>query len=188
MILHNIGIQIYQAKLSTEHYNFLLSEYGSIHNRKKRDINANYWGGEVREFCTAMDGEVLVHAREYLKQTQLSNSNLKHVSQWINVQANDGFLGIHDHYGDISYVIYLKVPDFIKNYNDAPVSSMPYAEGMISFIYGHPNSLFPDMLHLPPEEGMIYMFPAQLKHYVYPFKDSSSKRVSVSGNIIFEKS
>ena len=34
-----------------------------------------------------------------------------------------------------------------------------------------------------PEEGDMYIFPAWLKHWVYPFKTDCT-RISVSGNVI----
>ena len=34
-----------------------------------------------------------------------------------------------------------------------------------------------------PEEGEMFIFPAWLKHWVYPYK-SDATRISVSGNIV----
>lgn len=179
------GVKIYKEKLSDQYYNYLLNQYeDNLDSYKEVPINANYWGGSNREFMTGADEEVTQHAQAYLKSLGLER-NLKHHNQWINIQANDGFLGIHDHFGNISYVIYLKVPDCAKNYMTSKESAMPYAEGMISFLFGHQTSLSSDIIHFIPEEGTIFMFPSELKHYVYPFKDKDSKRVSISGNLLF---
>lgn len=179
------GVKIYKEKLSEEYYKHLMTQYEkNLCSYKEVPINANYWGGSNREFMTGADEEVTLHAQKYLNELGLQRK-LKHHNQWINIQANDGFLGIHDHYGNISYVIYLKVPECIKNYQNAKESAMPYAEGMISFLYGHQTSLSSDIIHFIPEEGTIFMFPSELKHYVYPFKDKDSTRVSISGNLLF---
>lgn len=180
------GVKIYQSKISPTYYNFLLDQYeNNLDSYKKVAINANYWGGSNREFMTGVDDEILTHAYTYLKELGVEKK-LKHHNQWINVQANDGFLGIHDHFGNISYVVYLKLPDYFKNYDKDAPSAMPYAEGLISFLYGHQTSLSSDIIHFMPEEATIFMFPSELKHYVYPFKDSTAERVSISGNLLFE--
>jgi hypothetical protein len=42
------------------------------------------------------------------------------------------------------------------------------------------------LVHQMPKEGDLYMFPAQLRHFVLPFK-SDVTRISVSGNILFKQ-
>jgi hypothetical protein len=42
------------------------------------------------------------------------------------------------------------------------------------------------LVHQMPEENDIYIFPADLRHWVFPFK-SKVERISVSGNILFDQ-
>jgi hypothetical protein len=42
------------------------------------------------------------------------------------------------------------------------------------------------VVHQLPKTGDMYIFPATLKHWVFPFK-SLVTRVSVSGNILFDQ-
>ena len=61
-----------------------------------------------------------------------------------------------------------------KNLNDQILEfNYPYADKKNSITT---NSFF-------PEEGEMFVFPAWLKHWVYPYK-SDVVRVSVSGNIV----
>ena len=104
---------------------------------------------------------------------------------WCNFQNPNEFNPPHNHGGILSFVIYLKVPKEIKEeclkHQKIKNSAGP---GSISFFMGDAdkkntvtnNSFF-------PEEGDIFVFPAWLKHWVYPYK-SDAVRVSVSGNIV----
>ncbi len=186
-MLHNLGIQIYQSRISPEFYNFLLNEYeNNLSTYPRIYQNQNFWGGADYRFVkdethNYIQEQVLIHVREYLKT---DNFTLR--DQWINIQANEGFVPLHAHLGNVSYVIYLKVPVYLRNYYGKENSGIQYAEGAIDFIYGHKTSVFKDMLTVYPEEGMILMFPSEVRHYVYPFKDKESKRVSISGNLDFK--
>ena len=104
---------------------------------------------------------------------------------WCNFQKSGEFNPPHNHGGLLSFVIYLKVPKNIKEEclkHQANKSSA--GPGSISFFMGDSdkkNSLTNNSFF--PEEGDIFIFPAWLKHWVYPYR-SDAVRVSVSGNIV----
>lgn len=175
-----LGVQIYSSWLSDKCYQSLLSEYeNNLAGYEQLYQNENFWGGSDFEFLTGHEDEILSHAKRYV-----GNKDMRIRSQWINIQSHDGFLPLHDHSGSISYVIYLKVPEFIQNYQHKRKNNdIQYCEGTIQFHNGVKNSLFPNSLTIMPKERMIIMFPSELLHYVYPFKDKDSQRVSISGNI-----
>ena len=54
--------------------------------------------------------------------------------------------------------------------------------GGITFIYGEGPRTYITHHSAFPEEGDMFIFPASLKHWVFPFK-SDCTRVSVSGNV-----
>ena len=89
------------------------------------------------------------------------------------------------HSGDLSFVIYLNIPDGIyeENKNFVGKSAGP---GSISFRYGEFNNWAVHLKCFLPKKGDIFIFPAQLAHTVYPFK-SAGHRISVSGNFIYEQ-
>lgn len=182
-----LGVKIYKSTLEKEFYDFLLNEYeNNLEHYRKLYQNENFFNGEDYSFIhphtrPTIEKFLFQHVKEYVGHT-----NFRLLNQWINIQAHDGFFPVHEHMGTISYVMYLKVPDFKKNYRGKRVNAVKYNEGNIQFFYGHKNSLFPDDLRISPEEGMILMFPAEVKHFVYPFRDKDQLRVSISGNLQFK--
>ena len=104
---------------------------------------------------------------------------------WINYQKAFEINPEHVHYGDLSFVIYLNIPEGIyeENKNFVGKSAGP---GSIQFRYGE----FVDWaVHLKvflPKKGDIFIFPANLAHAVCPFK-SEGLRISVSGNFKYEQ-
>jgi hypothetical protein len=187
MNLIKVGLDIYQSEISVSFHKFLLDQY-EHHLEEYTQLyqNENYWGGKDFEFVKPefkdyLQEQLQRHVREYI-----GNNNLKLFKQWINIQAHDGFLPVHDHYGFLSYVIYLKVPPYRENYENKKMNQIGYVEGAIQFHYGYPTSMSSPFTLVHPTERMILIFPAELMHYVYPFKDSSSLRISISGNFVKE--
>ena len=102
-------------------------------------------------------------------------------TMWVNYQRQHEFNPPHDHSDDLSFVIYLKIPEEIKKeYNNYKGKSS--GPGGISFIYGEGNRQAITYQAHFPEEKDLFIFPAWLKHYVAPFK-SDVERISVSGNL-----
>lgn len=103
---------------------------------------------------------------------------------WINFMRAGDFNPPHYHSGDLSFVIYLKVPEEIKKENDNFIgkSSGP---GSIYFQWGEHQEHMITNRKFFPEEGQVIIFPATLNHMVFPFK-SDGERISVSGNFNIE--
>ena len=101
---------------------------------------------------------------------------------WINFQGPNEFNTPHSHGGALSFVIFLKIPIELRaeNQNYKGLSAGP---GGITFLYGDVEEYCITAQSLFPEEGDMYIFPAWVKHWVYPFK-SDCTRISVSGNVI----
>ena len=58
--------------------------------------------------------------------------------------------------------------------------------GGISWMYGQGNRQCISVVHRMPATRDLFIFPASLEHWVFPFR-SNVERVSVSGNILFEE-
>ena len=102
-------------------------------------------------------------------------------SLWANFQGPGDFNPPHDHGGALSWVIYLTIPEALKE-EQAAYKGRSAGPGGITFIYGEgPRTYITHHSHFP-EEGDMFIFPAGLKHWVFPFK-SDCTRVSVSGNV-----
>ena len=110
-----------------------------------------------------------------------SNNEYLIKSMWVNYQQAGDFNPPHDHSDELSFVIYLKVPEEIKKENKE-FKGKSSGPGGISFLYGEGDRQAITYQAYFPEEKDLFMFPAWLKHYVAPFR-SNVERVSVSGNL-----
>ena len=100
---------------------------------------------------------------------------------WINFMKKGEFNPVHDHSGNISFVIYTSVPNEIlmENKDFKGKGSGP---GCISFFHGENSENYRSEYHFLPKRGYMFIFPASLRHFVPPFK-SNVTRISVSGNL-----
>ena len=102
-------------------------------------------------------------------------------AMWVIYHRQHEFYPPHDHSDDLSFIVYLKIPEEIKKeYKEYKGKSS--GPGGISFIYGEGNRQAITYQAHFPEEKDLFIFPAWLKHYVAPFK-SDVERISVSGNL-----
>ena len=102
-------------------------------------------------------------------------------SLWANFQGPGDFNPPHDHDGSLSWVIYLDIPEVLK-FENSKYKGRSAGPGGITFIYGDGPRESVTHHSFVPEVGDMYIFPAWLKHWVFPFK-SKCTRVSVSGNV-----
>ena len=109
----------------------------------------------------------------------------KLLSMWINYMKAGDFNPPHSHGADLSFVAFPDVPLDINRECEAFKGTMR-GPGGISWTYGDGDRTCISVVHQLPMTGDLYIFPASLKHYVFPFK-SPVTRVSVSGNIMFDQ-
>jgi hypothetical protein len=110
---------------------------------------------------------------------------------WVNFQKKHEFNPPHFHYGVFSFVIWLKIP---YNLNDelsldnAKNSIIP-CNSLFTFNYVDSIGRIKDhRIHVDKSfEGTIILFPAELRHSVFPFYTSDEERISVAGNIFLER-
>ena len=106
-------------------------------------------------------------------------------SLWINYMQAGDFNPPHKHAADISFVIYPSMPEKIIEENKAFKGrrNAGGGPGSISWMYGEGFDQYISVVDRLPETGDLFIFPATLQHWVFPFK-SKVERVSVSGNIL----
>ena len=117
------------------------------------------------------------------KQGKEAISNKYYLEKlWINYQGPNEFNPPHSHGGALSFVIFLDVPIKLRveNQNYKGLSAGP---GGITFLYGDTEDRCITNHSVFPNVGDMYIFPAWVKHWVYPFA-SNCIRISVSGNVI----
>ena len=109
----------------------------------------------------------------------------KLLSLWINYMKAGDFNPPHSHGADLSFVAFPDVPKEIIEECGEFKGTMR-GPGGLSWIYGDGDKTCISVVHQLPKTGDLYIFPASLKHYVFPFK-SPVTRVSVSGNILLDQ-
>ena len=102
-------------------------------------------------------------------------------SMWVNFMKKHEYNPPHDHADQLSFVIFLDVPEDIKKENDK-YDGQSGGPGSLAFLYGEGNRQAITYQSIFPKNRDMFIFPAWLKHYVAPFY-SDVTRISVSGNI-----
>ena len=127
----------------------------------------------------------------YLRNAPPSTTNIDRkyitgcqvLTVWCVSQWGGDFNPLHIHSGDLSGVLYLKVPEGLeeeyKNEDHHP------AVGDIEFITGVPQAFSRNSIKTSPKVGDLYVFPAWLHHTAYPFRTPNQERRSISFNIIY---
>ena len=117
----------------------------------------------------------------------LKQMQFKYQSLWVNYMQAGDFNPPHTHDGDLSFVLFLNVPEKLKE-EAAKFEGTASRPGQILFNYGESSRTRQWATvgrAITPSTGMLIIFPAQMQHWVCPFK-SRVERVSVSGNLTIE--
>jgi len=144
-----------------------------FHYRDKDKFN-KFMEGTFNLYNAAMN--------QWKEKTEKTPSTFFLEKLWINYQGPNEFNPPHSHGGALSFVIFAKIPIELRaeNQNYKGLSAGP---GGITFLYGDTDDRCITNHSVFPEEGDMYIFPAWVKHWVYPFK-SDCTRISISGNVI----
>jgi hypothetical protein len=105
------------------------------------------------------------------------------IDLWINYMKAGDFNPAHYHGGDYSFVLFLDVPNELhKEREEHEGTSVGPGELMFQFTQASKPRWATEGKSVKPRTGDMYIFPAQLMHWVCPFK-SNVTRISVSGNL-----
>ena len=188
------GPFIMETKVEQEFIDILLekgneSREKNLDNRKKLAgmIDNEYYYEDYEEWFIPKFTPYANFYTECLKSTWMPIQNpIKEysvISLWVNYQKANDYNPPHTHEGDISFVVYLQVPDEIKKENEKMKGVHNNdGPGKIVFDYGMAMTFSISGFDKLPEVGDIFIFPAWLIHYVHAFK-SDVERISVSGNV-----
>lgn len=99
-------------------------------------------------------------------------------AMWLNEQRAGDFIPLHCHAGDLSGVLYLKVP--------GETCEIGGAEGAIEFVDGRAGDRFlvRHRHRITPRPGDLLVFPSWLLHTVYPFSAQGAIRSAISFNAV----
>lgn len=123
------------------------------------------------------------------KRHYLKNNNNGSPDLWVNLQKKYEHNPPHTHGGDLSFVIWLKVPYDIEKEKSLPNlrKALNPSAGGFYFTYACSSEKGGVGYHYiqidQSKEGYMALFKSDLQHAVFPFYTSNEYRVSVSGNI-----
>jgi hypothetical protein len=188
------GPFLFHTKITPEECQMILKE-GKKSRRKSNDHRSKLAGHLSEAYKITNEKRIIEWLKKYFNAyangynkwlgqgTMKPNFTLN--SLWINYMKANEFNPPHDHGADLSFVLYPDVPKEITQENKDFKGTMR-GPGGISWIYGQGDKTCISVVHQLPKTGDIYIFPAGLQHWVFPFR-SKVERVSVSGNILFEQ-
>lgn len=122
-----------------------------------------------------------LQSRDQYFKTTLRVTSIELLDLWINYQERYEINPEHTHSGDLSFIIYLQIPDSLIAENKS-YKGRSAGPGGIKFRYGEKTDYTISDHYFLPEVGDLYIFPSQLAHEVYPFT-SQCTRISVAGNL-----
>jgi len=184
-----------------------------LYLQKKADeiINDNFYGltpynynlaGNIKKEFFFQEEEnilrqaVILAAEKYCFDFYKKNIKLKFLpddkgrdSIWINFQQKHEYNPIHNHFGLLSFVVWVKIPFSMKEEEEYFSSSHCNNITSAKFIFHLPENIPGGIFSFPISidknyEGKMIIFPASYIHEVAPFFTSDNYRVSISGNII----
>ena len=140
----------------------------------------------IRDKCSFYIDKFPNHSFE---DTDIDNMTM--TGLWSNYQKKYEFNPVHKHGGDISFVIWMRIPydhDVEKENTIVKESNYTSTVGNFCFITGDNDNIvtYPVVMN-SNIEGRIAIFPSNFYHMVYPFYTSDEYRISISGNVHFNK-
>ena len=187
----NWGPCVVQVKVSDDFKNKLLSGAESARD-KKLDYTDKLAGIIKEEYAYEKKEDYLPEVAQCLGIYDVAFQRWKSdpyekkpeymlTALWVNYMKQHEYNPPHDHSDQLSFVIFLKVPEEIKK-EQKEYKGKSGGPGSLSFLYGEGNRQAITYQSVHPNEGDMFIFPAWMKHYVAPFY-SDVTRISVSGNV-----
>jgi len=214
--IKNLGASIGRTTLDDSLIEDLIQHSENLHRRANGSLagkieDEKFYEEESRAY---FEKQLLTYAVNFYDECEKDKGfvvdiELKKMAQWrldalwVNRQEPGEYNPIHEHSGNISFVIYLQIPHGMYEEVNPTNGSPP---GSISFRYGSDNRMYPAWpgtdgklseryviseletplrpltnLELKPEVGEMFIFPSFLAHSVEAFY-SPGTRISVSGN------
>jgi hypothetical protein len=186
------GPYLWKSKLPESFCDEMLAEGLALNNNHNDHLasiiaDTRYYDSEKHydKFLSVTDPYFACYLESKKNYTTIDkNPKIKLNSLWINFQKSNEVNPEHTHTNDLSFVIYLNVPEgIIKENKEYEGSSV--GPGAINFRYGEQSNWAVSQHRFIPEKCDLYIFPAMLAHSVYPFK-SEGTRISISGNLILQ--
>ena len=128
--------------------------------------------------------------KSYADNINVLTKNVPYIlkTMWVNLQKKYEFNPLHNHTGVFSFIIPLKIPYKLENEKKAlsyNKNSQSYTSKLIFVSINNVGTIIDTPVNMDKSYiGKCMIFPAVLKHMVYPFFTSDDYRITVSGNIV----
>jgi hypothetical protein len=160
-----------------------------------RKYNKNLAGNLEKEYSTDKSKEILEKdlitlANEYHEYSKENKHypNWKIKDLWINFQKKYEHNPMHNHSGDLSFVLWITIPYDLKEELSLPncKNSNSPSNSLFKFVFtDFLGRVVTSRIDVDKSyEGTIVMFPSALNHIVYSFYTSDDYRISISGNLV----
>jgi uncharacterized protein (TIGR02466 family) len=190
-IIRPFGPTLYKGAFSEKLRLEVLEKSASSRQSAAKNLAGNIEKELFIDFSRESEDELKSIVKEYLDlcynaglfKPQSAVKNIKFEKIWVNHQTKGEWNPPHVHSGDFSMVGYCQIPEQLKDeWKFENQQGQNPTGGKIQWQYGtsapHNMTSFGPMM---PEQGAIYIFPAWLLHFVYPF-NSDVTRISFSTN------
>lgn len=190
-IIRPFGPTIYKGRFSEKLRLEIIERSTNSNESASKHLAGNMKIEQFIELSQECGAELTNKVQDYLGQCHRAGffkpkSEIKRMSFekiWVNHQQKGEWNPPHVHSGDFSMVGYCQVPEELKNeWKFENQKGQDPVGGKIQWNYGtsmpHNTAVFGPVT---PEEGDIYIFPAWLLHFVFPF-NSDVTRISFSTN------
>mgnify|MGYP001461409266 FL=1 len=181
-----------EVALDQEHVDYL---WKCIEEAKKENYSVkNTLAGHITNSFEMFDEDdwffdnVLVHClNKHGEVFGIGVENMSMNSFWVNFQKQHEYNPPHNHGGDFSFVVWMKIPtrsaeqhklEFLKGHKNPNASNFQFSYLDIN----GKQKQFPYLMN-PSMEGKMLFFSADLIHSVNPFYECDEDRVSISGNL-----
>ena len=167
-------------------------EFYIDHKILDRENLMEFFLGNVKEFVIRQTVQMMP-----TKYMEIMNDEwyTKMLSMWIVSQKDNEYNPIHVHTdSSVSCVMYLKIPKYLPsrktlNRQKKTKEKVIDNDGSITFVHNVVQDPIwgSSTMSFQPEVGDFFIFPAMMKHFVYPFRtaDGKGERRSVSFNAVF---
>ena len=203
MIVSPFGPRIYTDYISEDFHNFLLDS-AKVSKKLPTNIGSKLAGNIEDQLILQTDPSKFVsfvhpHIKQYMSGCQEDKGLLNTIANkkpsidyfndltfnlgggpWINFQQKNEFNPLHTHSGALSSVIFIDIPEEIAK-EKTVATNMP-CNGQLEFVYADDGFNYTGTYKVIPKTKQIYLFPASLRHTVYPFT-SDVERVTLSFNV-----
>ena len=160
-----------------------------------KKYNNQLAGNLEKEYSTYKSEEILRPylislANEFHKQST-ENEHYPHWEVkdiWINYQKKYEHNPIHNHIGNLSFVLWVQIPYNLEDELSHPncMNSNTPSNSLFEFVCtDFMGRIVQNKIEVDKSwEGTMIMFPSSLPHMVHPFYTSDDYRISIAGNLV----